>query len=594
MKVRTRFAIALLSGLTCLAATESTYAQNRYEQLPAVAMPKNIGDVKKEAGQLSQASKDAVKAAVESRMAQMTDGKESPEKARGFLELDMRSIVSEDGLATANKAAFDSANKIIKGNFHPAAKINAMILLTEMSEGPANARVPYSAAVNELFSYAVNEKLPCHLRSLALVGIDRHVRIGKSLNEVSKQASDRRNSVAVAIVAIAASQPKLAYEEDAHWWMVRRAYDVLLSLHGAGERAKEPLSKGLGAAAGLAMEHFNDPTKLTSIRYSAGTFLTRFDFAAINPTYRMKLFLGVAQFLDQEVVGWYEAEMDKTKMQSGGGMGGMGGGYGGMGGMMGGGMGGMDGGYGGAGGMEGGGMDGGAGGSMGGYGGMQGEGGMPGGRGGQQGPKPIDTQTWDLRIARRKLNMYTQLCHALLKGTLSKEERDYVASGKGIMEAPLPESHVRAGKFIIEALEEVQEVINERTLTTVSGMMSRLLLPLTKLRDGAELVPAFEQPSPEDKEKMVAVVKSFKEFSPRMLSFKKADASGKLESATKAPPAEGAAGGAAEGAAGEEGAPKPPADGAAPAPGDQPAPKPPAEGQPAQPNAAGNPVGGAQ
>ncbi len=94
--------------------------------------------------------------------------------------------------------------------------------------------------VNELFTYATNDKLPCHLRALALVGLDRHVSFGKVLNEVSAKATERRNSVTVAVVAIAASQPKLAYEEDAHWWMVRRAYDVLLSMHTTAERAKEP------------------------------------------------------------------------------------------------------------------------------------------------------------------------------------------------------------------------------------------------------------------------------------------------------------------------------------------------------------------
>ncbi len=50
------------------------------------------------------------------------------------------------------------------------------------------------------------------------------------------------------------------------------------------------------------MEHFNDPTRLTSIRYSAGKFLTRFDLLD-ESTYRMKLFLGCRSIPDQEVVG---------------------------------------------------------------------------------------------------------------------------------------------------------------------------------------------------------------------------------------------------------------------------------------------------
>ncbi len=68
--------------------------------------------------------------------------------------------------------------------------------------------------------------------------------------------------------------------------MVRRGYDVLLSLHAVGQKAAEPLSPGLKNAAVLAMDQFTDPTQMPSIRYSAGTYLTRFDFAAMKPAFR--------------------------------------------------------------------------------------------------------------------------------------------------------------------------------------------------------------------------------------------------------------------------------------------------------------------
>ena len=539
MKVRNRFAFALLSSALCLSSPQLVRAQNQYEQLPAVAAPKNFPDVAKEPGPLSQASKDVVKLTVDSFLSQMTDPRVSPDKKRNELETNfMRQIVSEDGLAVASKEAMDVANKILRGPFAPAVKINAMILLSELLEGPGNERIPFGAATRELYLYATTDSIPCYLRSLALVGLERHVQAGKVLND--PKAVGGRDSVTSGLVKIIGSQPQRASEEEAHWWMVRRAYDVLITMHMANARAKEPqLSAGMISAVVQAMDQFTDPNQLTSIRYAAGKFLTRFDFAATKPAFRMKLFLGVAQFLDQEVVGWYENESDKTKMLTGGGGMGSMGGYGG--GMMGGGDG--------AGMMMG---DASGYGGNGGEGGMGGMPGMPGGgRGGNQGPKPIDSQPWDLRIERRKLNMYTQLAHALLKGNLTKEERDYHPTGKGVMEVALPESHQRAGKFLIESLEEVQEIINERNLTTVSTLMTRLVNPLTKMRDAVELVPAFSEG---DKE----LVKSFKDFSPRMKSFKKADASGKLESATKPPAAAGEPAGGDAGAA-------PPADGAAPA-----------------------------
>ncbi len=80
MKVRTRLAIGLLSGLAGLSMANAAWAQNKFEQLPLGNPPKNFTEIKKEAGPLSQASKDAIKAAVEFRLAKMTEGKDLPDK----------------------------------------------------------------------------------------------------------------------------------------------------------------------------------------------------------------------------------------------------------------------------------------------------------------------------------------------------------------------------------------------------------------------------------------------------------------------------------------------------------------------------------
>lgn len=133
----------------------------------------------------------------------------------------------------------------------------------------------------------------------------------------------------------------------------------------------------------IAQTHLASANMVPSVRLSAALYLTRFDLTSkLDEAGRLKMLPMVAQLLDQEVVGWWEVEDDRIKMASNtGGYGGM---MGGDGGMMG------DGGSGS--GMYSGDTEH----SMGSYGGD-----MPGGSGGfgpggNTGPKPINTQKWDL------------------------------------------------------------------------------------------------------------------------------------------------------------------------------------------------------
>ncbi len=107
------------------------------------------------------------------------------------------------GLAVANKTALDLASKVVKGNYLPAAKVNAMWTLVEF-ERRSCQRPKHSLqwSRQRAVRIANNPKMPAHLRGVALQGLDRHVRASKALTEATKAASDKRNSIAVAMVAI--------------------------------------------------------------------------------------------------------------------------------------------------------------------------------------------------------------------------------------------------------------------------------------------------------------------------------------------------------------------------------------------------------
>jgi hypothetical protein len=164
----------------------------------------------------------------------------------------------------------------------------------------------------------------------------------------------------------------------------------------------------------------------------------------------------------------------------GGGPGGPGGGgYGGEGGM--GGMGGYGGGYGSGG--EGG---------MGGYGGP-GMGGEGSGRGAKV--KLVDTQEWKTRIARRRLNEFTQLAHRALDGrTISTEAASAIT--------PLTSDKVAiAAEFklpkLLTLLEDLQTAMNSNKVTTVTSLMNSSKKPIEEIMDYAKQVPGFLDKYPE-------------------------------------------------------------------------------------------------
>lgn len=545
----------------------------------------------KEPGSLSATDRDALKTYAEYLMVEMTRPTKThaSDKRRTELLNLLLSTKSEDGRVTVRKAVAGRAVAIIDGDYYPQAKINAMLMLAEPT---------FSAeAISPLYKFATNPKTLPHLRSLALSGVGHYVRAAGA-----KMPKAQSGAIANAMATIISSQPQFVAEEKAHWWMVRRAYDVLSVLHATkvASTDKVPVADKLPPAdkvppAGnvemkpfidLALTQFMDPSTLPSVRISAGLYLTHYDLSAADEATRTKVMVSVAQLLDQEVVGWYEQEQDKTQSASS-----MGGGYGGMAG-----MGGM-GGYGDMGMESGTGSGEGYGSGMGGYGSAMG--GYGSETGGAGAPKPIDTQKWDLRLARRKLNTYCQLAHVLLMGTGASDEDRFSRSGKGIMETELPEQLRIPGKRLLQALEAVQTQINERSLTDVTSLMTRVVKPLEEMRIAAEDVPGLETPDG------AVVVASFNELSPRKKSLKKADAKTTLE-APKTPEqmaAEqaGAAGGeqpnGEQPAAGQEGdAAQSGAPGANPPAGNQQRPaNPPAgnQGQPANQPPQGNPPAGA-
>ncbi len=121
-----------------------------------------------------------------------------------------------------NQIVFAEAQKLISGNFHPAVKYNAVLLLGSIDERKsdvvsANAKsVPYKPATDALLQLVNNPNLDETLKVGAWIGLKRHVQNG---------ATDP----GIATAALAAAAPQ-ASDDDGRLWIRHQSLEILTLL----------------------------------------------------------------------------------------------------------------------------------------------------------------------------------------------------------------------------------------------------------------------------------------------------------------------------------------------------------------------------
>lgn len=392
------------------------------------------------------------------------------------------------------KTVSDTCKTILAQPVAIQTKINLMAILAEMDEKAAEGELPPDPS-NDAFAvlglYATDQKQPVYLRAIALHGLNRH--IGRWWTHASHWDARTKKGIEAKLVEIIVSEPKTALDVNSNAWLQRRAYDCLTTMRSTGDKG--------GNAVMAAIKHLSDSKTLPSVRMSALDYLTHLNlsdkrFEAINREY----LIGLSHFVRSQLVDWYEREDDLLKAKSGamggmaGGMGGMGG-YGGEGGMMGGGYGG--GGYGGgAAGMPGGGGYGGEGGMMGG--GYGGEGGMMGGAPGMSNrPRPKDTQTWQVRLARRLINQISQAVHVALDGK-PMAEQPVVEGIYPLNAAQLPAELQENIVDLIDAVDSFQSAVNDPLrVRDMTSLLTQAEGQIEEIMDLVKEVPGFLDKYPE-------------------------------------------------------------------------------------------------
>jgi len=130
-----------------------------------------------------------------------------------------------------NSLTLDSMNKLLAGNYHPAVRVNAMLMIGELNhveQGGGAPAVPWVDALKVLIGAVGDAKTPDALRAAAMVGILRHA-------EAGIPDEDARHSLVAAMLKLTAEDAPTGRAAIGHAWIVAQAVETLGLLGSVGD-----------------------------------------------------------------------------------------------------------------------------------------------------------------------------------------------------------------------------------------------------------------------------------------------------------------------------------------------------------------------
>lgn len=199
-------------------------------------------------------------------------------------------------------------------NYHPAAQVNAALILGELNlreaQGTDKGPIPFPKALKALVvSAAPGPKFSDPVQAAALLGVLRHANLRGPLTKSSPgelSAEERDSMTKLALKILNKKDPPATRTAAAHAWMRRRGVEVLGALRepGAG-----------GTIAKRLIELFGDPTAELELKLAAAKALGPMDLSAAKPDPSM-----LAKSLGWALIEALDAErlalVDATSMQA--------------------------------------------------------------------------------------------------------------------------------------------------------------------------------------------------------------------------------------------------------------------------------------
>lgn len=354
-----------------------------------------------------------------------------------------------------------------------AARVNCVTLLAEMDDAidsRTRVRKPSTEALKELLALlSPKSSTPLYLRAVALQALERHVRDG------FQGWSDKGQKLVKDTAALYANKtPVEGPEREVYTWLTRRGLDIL-------REAKA------NVAIDTALGYLADPNQLPSLRLTSVHYLSVQNLTEMNDQQKELYTLSLAHFLRSQLYAWHQEETNRqTIMGSAGAGGGFTGVRSGLG--MGGGL------------------------SMGsrgddvgmdtqapaparrGQGGRSAERNRPGRPGSTT--KPLETQDWQARAARRRLNELTQPVRLAVEGKRIDDETVKHQNFLAAQELGLGEKYNFAR--LIELLDNLQTQINDpEMITNVKSVMNVAKRDIEDISRYAKGLPGFLEKYPE-------------------------------------------------------------------------------------------------
>lgn len=130
-----------------------------------------------------------------------------------------------------NELTLDFMKKLVVGDYHPAARVNAMLMIGELNRvEPSGGQpaVPLPEALTILLKAADETRFPTGIRAAAMIGVLRHAKAGVQDEEAKKSLGD-------SMVKLATSDRPSGAAASGHAWLVAQSTETLGVLGSVGE-----------------------------------------------------------------------------------------------------------------------------------------------------------------------------------------------------------------------------------------------------------------------------------------------------------------------------------------------------------------------
>ena len=184
-----------------------------------------------------------------------------------------------------NEIALGVLQAIAKGNYHAAARYNAMLAIGELNEiepQGSDPGKPWNKTVPVMLAAVADAQQADYVRVAAMIGILRHVRAKSLTDELRQNVTD------ACLRLVNATQPPAGRTPEGHAWLKAQAADILGELGRPGPKGEVLVA--LGKMAG-------DRSTLLLARRAAVRAMTKLDMAGVSPDNAAVAALGVAAFV---------------------------------------------------------------------------------------------------------------------------------------------------------------------------------------------------------------------------------------------------------------------------------------------------------